>query len=621
MRRAAKCAALPLSQMLQTPRTNSISIATKYYLVRGQRRRGGGSGTKKVRSAFLIARNRANPFSDAVLDASDEEILGYSSESENDDEEEEDVAPTKPRAIDSDDEGGSEEEEPAEGWGASKKEYYNNDAIETEAHALEEEAEAKRLQQKKLQKMSDADFGFDESEWLDGGDEDEEGDVVTEVLKDIEITSDMSPKDRLRILQTRYPEFEFLANEFLELQPLLVELQQQAEAEPPRKSTTGTSMTVIKCRALAAYMGCLGMYFTLLTSPAKGGKGEGRPMDPAELRDHAVMDSLLQCRELWSKVKSLKSPIPIDDASLAEEEVEPEESITKSKSKSSKSTSKPKSAKKLAKLAAAEEEAALRLQRIRATSEELQNLSTKIPTKLAKRTKAVEVKNDNDDNSDFGEEESMDEKAAAAKATKKKSLRFYTSQIVQKSNKRADAGRDAGGDNDLPVKERFRDRQQRLNAEAEARGRKMDSYGRGNTALGGESGSEDEGVADKVREDEDEYYDMVSKTQKKKKSDKDTQQAADAQAIADEKMDRVVEGGLDEDGKRAIGYVIQKNKGLAPKRKKEVRNPRVKKRMKFEEKKKKLSSMKATYKGGEERGGYGGEKTGIKSGLIKSIKL
>jgi len=47
----------------------------------------------------------------------------------------------------------------------------------------------------------------------------------------------------------------------------------------------------------------------------------------------------------------------------------------------------------------------------------------------------------------------------------------------------------------------------------------------------------------------------------------------------------------------------------------------VKKRMKYEEKKKKLASVRAVYKGGEERGGYGGEKTGIKTGLIKSVKL
>jgi len=31
--------------------------------------------------------------------------------------------------------------------------------------------------------------------------------------------------------------------------------------------------------------------------------------------------------------------------------------------------------------------------------------------------------------------------------------------------------------------------------------------------------------------------------------------------------------------------------------------------------------MKPTYKGGEGRGGYAGEMTGIKSGIVKSTKL
>jgi U3 small nucleolar RNA-associated protein 3 len=57
------------------------------------------------------------------------------------------------------------------------------------------------------------------------------------------------------------------------------------------------------------------------------------------------------------------------------------------------------------------------------------------------------------------------------------------------------------------------------------------------------------------------------------------------------------------------------------KRKKEVRNSRVKKRMKYAEKQKKLKSMKSTYSGGEGKGGYKGEQTGIKPGLIKSVKL
>jgi U3 small nucleolar RNA-associated protein 3 len=47
----------------------------------------------------------------------------------------------------------------------------------------------------------------------------------------------------------------------------------------------------------------------------------------------------------------------------------------------------------------------------------------------------------------------------------------------------------------------------------------------------------------------------------------------------------------------------------------------VKKKLKFEAKKKKLKSMKPVYGGGEGRGGYQGELTGIKTGLVRSTKL
>jgi U3 small nucleolar RNA-associated protein 3 len=547
--------------------------------------------------------------------------LAYS-ESDEDEEDEElaEPAPRKGKAAESDEELSEEEDEDAEGWGTSKKDYYNNDQVETEADALEEEAEAKRLQQKKLQKMSEADFGFDESEWLDAGNDEEGEDVVTEVLKDVEITPDMTPEERLRILQTRYPEFEFLANEFLQLQPVLQDLQQQAEIETTSKTSIKTH-TVIKCRSLAAYMAALTMYFALLTSPAKGEKTEGRSLDPAELRDHAVMDSLLQCRELWTKVKSLKTPAAVqfqsENESLEEHETAGANGLNFESSdfRVSKKTKKERAHAKAAKQASA-----LRAQRIKDAEADLADLSSLIPKSriASKKTKVVAVV---DDDSDFGEEESMDAKSAAEKAQKKKSLRFYTSQIVQKANKRAGAGREAGGDADLPHRERLRDRQARLNAEAEKRGKKLDEYGRGGAALDGDSDSGEDDVAEQVRGEGDEYYDMVAKTSSKKKQDKQEKMEAIKKAKAEGAMVRIVEGEVDEDGKRAIGYVIEKNKGLAPKRKKDVRNPRVKKRKKFEEKKKKLASTRAVYKGGEERGGYGGEKTGIKSGLVKSIKL
>lgn len=525
--------------------------------------------------------------------------------------------PGKKIAIDgSDNEEVEEEDEDAGGWGSSKKDYYNNDQIETEADALEEEAEAKRLQQKKLQKMSEAGFGFDESEWLDAGVEDDDGDVVTEVLKDIEITPEMGTDERSQILQTRYPELELLANEFTELRPVLQELQEQAELESSEGSTGPALVSVTKCRALAAYIASLTMYFAILTAPAKGSTEQSRPLDPTELRDHPVMDTLLQCRQLWSKVKSLKAPTVLH----AEEEILSEEEEIPNINGALEPTISKKTKKEKARQAEAKKAASLRARQIADAEDDLADLSNLVP-KSRKSSKSSKQVVEADDESDFGEEETMDARTAAEKAQKKKSLRFYTSQIAQKANKRADAGRDAGGDNDLPHRERFRDRQARLNAEAEARGKKLDQYGRGGAALGGDSDSGDDEVAEQVRDEGDEYYDMVAKTSKQKKADKAEKMDAIKRAKAENAMVRVVEGEVDKDGKRAIGYVIEKNKGLAPKRKKDVRNPRVKKRKKYEEKKKKLSSMKAVYKGGEERGGYGGEKTGIKPGLVKSIKL
>jgi U3 small nucleolar RNA-associated protein 3 len=339
------------------------------------------------------------------------------------------------------------------------------------------------------------------------------------------------------------------------------------------------------------------------------------------------MESLLHCRELWSKVINLKPSLDIEqeeDLITAEVDILDKAGDSALPSQDQEPASK-KSKKQRARELAAAEALKARAERIRAAEEELQDLSSLIP-KVKKSSKQPAVKSivrAAESDSDFGEEESLSARALAEKASKKKSLRFYTSQIAQKANRRADAGRDAGGDADLPYRERLRDRQARLNAEAEKRGKKLDEYGRG-TALGGDdSGDNDDDadVANAVRGEEDDYYDMVTQVSRKKKEDKAERYTAIAAAKAAGKQMRVVEGEVGEDGKRAIGYVIEKNKGLTPKRKKDVRNPRVKKRKKFEEKKKKLASIRAVYKGGEERGGYGGEKTGIKTNLVKSIKL
>lgn len=554
---------------------------------------------------------------DEFLEPSDEEVLNDGqSESESDVEaeyKELQKAVKKQTKKNKKNKDGEEQEGDSEGddgwWGDSKKEYYDADAIETEADALAEEREAKRLQKKKLAEMDEADFIFDEDEWAAPADEAEGGaDVVTEKLKDIEVTDDMDTSERYRILQARYPEFVPLVEEFERLQPQLAQLQNAAEGKPAQ------SLEVVKHWILGCYVASLASYFAILTSPARDAGAPTVSLSPVELRDHEVMETLVSCREAWQKVRDLKATkstseepeidLAEEDISMGEDEIRP--------AKKSKMVLKAEADRKKRKKKAEKE----RLAKAKEVEESLADLSTLLTNpKKAKKAKTV-TQAQEDDNSDFGEEEALDARTAADKAAKKKSLRFYTSQIVQKASRRADAGRDAGGDADIPYRERLRDRTIRLNAEAEKRGKKDSKHG---VELGGDDSSGDEAVAKQVRGEEDDYYDMIAHRTKSKKDDKAARKEALAAASVRDRVVEVEEVGPD--GKRKINYQIEKNKGLAPKRKKEVRNSRVKKRKKYEDRQKKLKSMKATYQGGEGKGGYQGETTGIKTGLIKSVKL
>ena len=436
---------------------------------------------------------------------------------------------------------------------------------------------------------------FNEDEWRGAEAEEADGDeVVTEVLKDVEITPDMTTEERYRLLQTMYPELDYLADELLQLQPLIVTLQKQADGQDRK------SLAVIKYRILSSYVATLAMYFATLSSPARDGKGESRALNPAELRDHEVMGTLLECRDAWKQVEHLETTKNLRAAESIPSPPE-EEAPTIQEAEAAPKASKKSSTDSAAKKAKAKAE-----RRAKAIEDSLADLDALVTTKKKPKRKPDVETPGQDGDSDFGEEETLDARTAADKAARKKSLRFYTSQIVQKANRRADAGRDAGGDMDIPYRERLKDRQARLMADAEKRGQKGSKHG---VDLGDAS------------DDEDEYYDMVSA---KKKGQKAAKAAALAAAAGSGQKDRVVEvEEVGEDGKRRITYAIQKNKGLGAdgkSRRKDKNNPRVKKRKRYDEKTKKLKSMKPVYQGGES-GGYRGEMSGIKSGLIKSVRL
>ncbi|CAH1772813.1 unnamed protein product [Owenia fusiformis] len=79
------------------------------------------------------------------------------------------------------------------------------------------------------------------------------------------------------------------------------------------------------------------------------------------------------------------------------------------------------------------------------------------------------------------------------------------------------------------------------------------------------------------------------------------------------------EEDVEEDGKRGITRQIEKNRGLTPNRKKENKNPRVKNRIKYRKAKIRRKGQLREYKPEMEK--YGGEISGIRAGLKRSVKL
>jgi len=121
--------------------------------------------------------------------------------------------------------------------------------------------------------------------------------------------------------------------------------------------------------------------------------------------------------------------------------------------------------------------------------------------------------------------------------------------------------------------------------------------------------------------DEDDYYDFIkaqaAKEQASKKEGYKTLKVVSrAFLLGNEEVE------LGEGGKRLITRQIEKNKGLMLKRSKDVRNPRVKKRKKYEKRKIALKGQRSVYVANDpRRGTYGGEASGISKNVVKGIKL
>ncbi|KDN51325.1 hypothetical protein K437DRAFT_290192 [Tilletiaria anomala UBC 951] len=237
----------------------------------------------------------------------------------------------------------------------------------------------------------------------------------------------------------------------------------------------------------------------------------------------------------------------------------------------------------------------------------------------------------------FGEPTQLTAQEEAEKAARKRSLKFYTSQISAKEARKGagQSKRDRlSGDADIPYRDKSASRDAVERARQAASGGSADS-GMGAALDGSEWDAKDvadrsavlgfagaEGdfgeEADGGDNDAEGYYDLV--TNRRRAAKRQKQEEYDAMR---EEIRNIYEPTLADGEHRAINRTIEKNKGLTPFRPKAVRNPRVKKRQRYDKAKKKLGSMQAVYKGGlgSLEGGYQGEKSGISSNVVKSRKF
>ncbi|KAL9081747.1 MAG: hypothetical protein Q9159_007080 [Coniocarpon cinnabarinum] len=576
---------------------------------------------------------------DSFLQHSDEEVFGYSSDPDGED----NSVEGEPDYHDNQPTGDLASEDEISGWGNSKSAFYSTDKITTQEEALAEEQEARRLQQKRLKSLNENDFAIDDFSWdanrtteqRHGEDDDQTFrrtlGVVREELPHLQIRPDVPDVERLKLLRRRYPEFEGFAKVLVELQPVWDDLRRDLE-KPKAVSASATSpVSITQFRALSAYLGVLTMFFALLTSPARRSTDDVLPLalQPRELHEHEVVNYVHRCRETWESVKYLDDVVsdpdnkgtgdPDDLADIAGAALNGDEDPTMNEDVSSRAklqqNSQGRKSIRDESLAASEARRAARRMKI------LQSLDKSHARLLTATSDPHQGSLSRSHQQGRAAATMLDELEADEKARQRKSLRFYTSRIAQKANKEARFADGAAGDEDVPHRERYRDRVKRLNRQAEARGKKDSSGNLEEEDNADEDYNLSNGDREAMHVGDDEYRDLMDRAESKK--DRKRQREAAYQEAREQggQVERVAQQQIGPDGRREIGYAIAKNKGLTPRRRKEVKNPRVKKRKRFEDKSKKLRTMKPTYKGGEGRGGYGGELTGIKTGLVKSTRL
>lgn len=526
------------------------------------------------------------------MEMSDEEVMGFKpSDSEEEDDDDDD------EILDRDEEADGEAQE---AWG--KGELYGADDIEDEEDRKLEAEEALKLQKKQAKQMKESDFL---GEWAaDDSDDDDEEDVdvatagkgVRESIPVKPIES-MSSKEQYDQLVRLNPELVLMNAELAKVTEEMATLEKTEEGEDEEPE-----IVEIKKTALRTYIGVLNAYFALFMDSVKNGK--------ANMKDHIIMEAILKAREMWRMAQEIGLPEEEVDEMASDEEMVSEGAELMDVSDAESDVSDDLD---LSRFRRRPEED---LEEVEVEEEEVDSEDElALPTSF----KAKKSKSKISAVPDYGEH-AINDVDQADKDRRKRDLRFYTAKIDKQARGREQE--EIEGDADLPYQDRWYERQQQLKEKQAAHIKdsgEHDLFDSGDEGASADDYQEMPSKKNAGGDDDDGNVDDFVAALKAKKQQRKADREAMHEVYLDAKKGKIDVDKLDDNGKRAINYQILKNKGLTPHRKKENRNSRVKKRIKYDKAKKKLASTRAVYK--QPTGAYAGEKTGIKKNLARSTKF
>lgn len=548
-----------------------------------------------------------------------------------------------------------EVEEASAVWGRRKDNYHGGDNVDYEIQSsdedlpAEEEAEVLRLQKEKAKSLSMADFGLEDDSEDDSdaeptfedilvkgktskpstekGPQDEIGTTFEKVNKDLNA---LTTEEQMDVVYSAAPELVGLltelndASEQLEniINPLLTKARNGKIAKKD-----GLKYLELKQVLLLSY--CQAITFYLLL------KSEGQPV-----RDHPVIERLVEIKSLLEKMKKLDENLPAELEDILDRKFDTETEPLFAKQDAEKSVlleeykaplvpaeiEVPHRATELVKesgsLSAKSKHQndkvglqSMEMLKVRAALEEKLKqkgvFSSVTPKHQSAKRNAQPLNGQLETLDDF------DDNASDVRGREKGNghAQLSHSATMSKIATRVKKTKLISGDDDLPkrddIGERRRNHELRVLAGAGIKSNDDSDDERNTQDVDGSDDMEVDNATESESESDLEFYKQVEAQHKAKLASKSEKYSrTPAEPLLPETL---------VDGKRHISHQMEKNRGLTRARKKLIKNPRKKYKLKHKDALKRRKGQVREIK--KPSGSYGGETSGINAGISRSIRF